>query len=44
MVKGVETRVFAPIPAEVERVGKAVLDAAFKIHTALGPVFVWMFW
>jgi len=30
-------RVFAPIPPEVERVGKAVLDAAFKVHTALGP-------
>jgi GxxExxY protein len=29
--------VFAPIPPEVERVGKAVLDAAFKVHTALGP-------
>jgi GxxExxY protein len=26
-----------PIPLEVERVGKAVLDASFKIHTALGP-------
>ena len=30
-------RVYAPIPPEVERVGKAVLDAAFKVHTALGP-------
>jgi GxxExxY protein len=29
--------VFAPIPPEVERVGKAVLDATFKVHTALGP-------
>jgi len=26
-----------PIPLDVERVGKAVLDAAFKVHTALGP-------
>lgn len=26
-----------PIPSEVERVGKAVLDAAFKVHTDLGP-------
>lgn len=24
-------------PAEVERVGKIVLDAAFKVHTTLGP-------
>ena len=30
-------RVFAPIPPDVERVGKAVLNAAFKVHTALGP-------
>jgi GxxExxY protein len=30
-------RVYAPIPLEVERVGKAVLDEAFKVHTALGP-------
>lgn len=30
-------RVFAPVPPEVERVGKAVLNAAFRVHTALGP-------
>lgn len=30
-------RIYAPIPLEVERVGKAVLDAAFKVHTVLGP-------
>ena len=30
-------RVYAPIPPEVEKVGKAVLDATFKVHTALGP-------
>jgi GxxExxY protein len=30
-------KVFLPIPPEVERVGKAVLDAAFRVHTALGP-------
>jgi GxxExxY protein len=30
-------RVYTPIPPEVEKVGKAVLDAAFKVHTALGP-------
>ena len=30
-------RVFAPISPEVERVGKAILNAAFKVHTALGP-------
>ena len=30
-------RVFQPIPPDVERVGKIVLDAAFKVHTTLGP-------
>lgn len=30
-------KVFEPIPPDVEEVGKAVLDAAFKVHTALGP-------
>jgi hypothetical protein len=28
---------YAPIPAETERIGKLVLDAAFKVHTVLGP-------
>ncbi len=28
---------FAPIPAEAEIVGKKVLDAAYAVHTALGP-------
>lgn len=27
----------APIPPDVEGVGKAVLDAAFKVHSDLGP-------
>ena len=30
-------RVFQPIPPDVERVGRAVLDAAFAVHTELGP-------
>jgi GxxExxY protein len=30
-------RVFLPIASDVERVGKSVLDAAFKVHTVLGP-------
>jgi GxxExxY protein len=30
-------RVFQPIPPDVERIGKVVLDAAFRVHTALGP-------
>ena len=30
-------KVFQPIATDVEKVGKAILDAAFKVHTALGP-------
>jgi len=30
-------RVFQPISPEVERIGKVVLDAAYKVHTVLGP-------
>jgi len=26
-----------PIPPDVEKVGKMVLDAAYKVHTVLGP-------
>jgi GxxExxY protein len=32
-----KARGYAPISAEVERVGKIVLDAAYRVHTALGP-------
>ncbi len=32
-----QKRIYAPVPPDVEKVGKAVLDAAFKVHTALGP-------
>lgn len=28
---------YRPIPLEVEQVGKIVLDAAYKVHSALGP-------
>ena len=28
---------YLPIPAETERIGKIVLDAAYKVHTVLGP-------
>ncbi len=30
-------KVFEPIAPHVEKIGKTVLDAAFKVHTALGP-------
>lgn len=28
---------FKPIPLEVEAVGKKILDAAYTVHSALGP-------
>ena len=36
-MKNPAKKTFAPIPFDIERVGKSVLDAAFKVHTALGP-------
>jgi GxxExxY protein len=32
-----KARVFAPIPPEIEQIGKAVLDAAYRVHSVLGP-------
>jgi GxxExxY protein len=32
-----QRKIYAPVPPNVEKIGKAVLDAAFKVHTALGP-------
>lgn len=32
-----QKKFYAPVPQNVEKVGKALLDAAFKVHTALGP-------
>ena len=32
-----EKLIFKPIPAHTEEVAKMVIDAAFKVHTALGP-------
>jgi GxxExxY protein len=31
-----QKKLYAPVPPNVEKIGKAVLDAAFKVHTALG--------
>ena len=36
MDKFVQKR-FAPIPAETEVIGKKVLDAAYAVHSSLGP-------
>jgi GxxExxY protein len=33
----VKSHYFKPVPANVELVGQKVLDAAFKVHTVLGP-------
>jgi GxxExxY protein len=30
-------KVFQPVPPDVEQVGRKVLDAAYKVHTVLGP-------
>jgi len=30
-------KVYLPVDYEVEKIGKIVLDAAYKVHTALGP-------
>jgi GxxExxY protein len=30
-------KVFQPVPTDVELVGKVVLDAAYTVHTELGP-------
>ena len=30
-------KIYQPVPAEAERFGKLVLDAAYKVHTVLGP-------
>lgn len=37
LVTSTRRKAYPPIPLETERVGKGVLDAAFRIHTALGP-------
>ena len=36
-VKPTPKQIFQPIAPEIEKIGKAVLDAAFKVHTTLGP-------
>lgn len=30
-------KIYQPIPAETEKIGKLVLDTAFRVHTELGP-------
>jgi GxxExxY protein len=33
----IKSRIYKPIPLDVEEVGKKVLDAAYTVHSALGP-------
>lgn len=35
-IKPAPKQVFQPVAPEVEKIGKAALDAAFKVHTILG--------
>jgi GxxExxY protein len=37
MYTSTQPTTFLPIPADVERIGKVVLNAAYKVHTTLGP-------
>ena len=37
MYTSTQQTTFLPIPADVERIGKVVLNAAYKVHTTLGP-------
>jgi len=38
--KGITAADYEPIPKEAERWGKALLDAAYEVHTVLGPGFL----
>ena len=37
MMLNTPKKVYAPVPPETERIGKLVLDAAYKVQTVLGP-------
>jgi GxxExxY protein len=36
-IKPTSKQIFQPVTPEVEKIGKVILDAAFKVHTTLGP-------
>jgi GxxExxY protein len=35
--KDTKAKQFEPVPSEIERVAKQTVDAAFRVHSALGP-------
>jgi len=35
--KDTKAKLFEPVPIEIERVAKQTVDAAFRVHSALGP-------
>ena len=35
--KDTKIKLFEPVPIEIERVARQTVDAAFKVHSALGP-------
>lgn len=37
ILKNTKSKSFKPIPEDVEKVGRIILDSAYKIHSALGP-------
>jgi GxxExxY protein len=37
MLRTTKATSYKPIPPEIELVGEKILDAAFKVHTSLGP-------
>ena len=39
-MRNAKRRNYAPIPEEAERLGRALLDAAFEVHTILGAGFL----
>jgi hypothetical protein len=37
MLRTTKVTSYKPIPVDIELVGEKILDAAFKVHTSLGP-------
>lgn len=37
VLKAQNAKAFIPIPSNVEKIGKVILDAAYQVHSTLGP-------